>query len=87
MGRIPRICTRIPIQQAAIPLVQNIADPSTPVTDPREALRALGGRAGLVTVEAAGHGVDTSSGCVAGTVTHFLDDRARPVSGACPATR
>ncbi|MCA1221823.1 alpha/beta hydrolase [Streptomyces sp. 8L] len=80
--RAPRPDDRGP---ADVQLVQNTADPSTPLSDARETLHAFGRRAGLVTVDAAGHGVDTSSGCVADVVTRFLTGAASPRSGHCPA--
>ncbi|MEW2546860.1 alpha/beta hydrolase [Streptomyces sp. NPDC047002] len=70
---------------ADVQLVQNTADPTTPLDDARETLRAFGRRAGLVTVDAAGHGVDTSSGCAGEVVTGFLTGAAPPRSGSCPA--
>jgi hypothetical protein len=39
----------------------------------------------MVTVDAAGHGVDTSRGCVGDAVTRFLLGHGTPPSGACPA--
>ncbi|WP_328466996.1 alpha/beta hydrolase [Streptomyces sp. NBC_00448] len=70
---------------ANILLVQNTADPSTPVAGARQTLRAFGHRAAMVTVNAAGHGVDTSHGCVAAAVTRFFIQLRQPRSGTCPA--
>lgn len=51
----------------------------------RQTLRAFGHRAAIVTVDAAGHGVDTSHGRVAAAVTRFLIRLRPPRSGICPA--
>jgi pimeloyl-ACP methyl ester carboxylesterase len=70
---------------ANVQLVQNTADPSTALSGAQETLRAFGRRAGMVTVDAGGHGVDTSTGCAADVVTRFLTRDAPPRSGSCPA--
>jgi pimeloyl-ACP methyl ester carboxylesterase len=70
---------------ANILLVQNTADPSTAASGAERTRAAFGHRAGMVTVDAAGHGVDTSRGCVGDAVTRFLLGHGTPPSGACPA--
>lgn len=70
---------------ANILLVQNTADPSTAPEGAAETRAAFGPRAGMVTVDAVGHGVDTSQGCVGEAVAGFLLGHGAPPSGACPA--
>ncbi|WP_328315879.1 alpha/beta hydrolase [Streptomyces sp. NBC_00388] len=53
-------------------LTQNTEDPSTPLSEARRTLRAFGGRAAMVTVEATGHGVAMTKGCAADAVADFL---------------
>ncbi|WP_405783443.1 alpha/beta hydrolase [Streptomyces sp. NBC_00859] len=68
-------------------LTQNTADPSTPLSEARRTLRAFGGRAAMVTVEATGHGVAIAEGCAGDAVADFLlsDSPARP--RRCAAAR
>jgi pimeloyl-ACP methyl ester carboxylesterase len=70
---------------ANILLLQNTADPSTAPSGAEATRRAFGHRAGLVTVDTSGHGVDMSQGCVADAVTRFLLHGGPPRSAACPA--
>lgn len=68
-------------------MAQNTQDPSTPVSEARRTLRAFGGRAAMVTVEATGHGVAMAKGCPADAVADFLLSESPARSRHCPAAR
>ncbi|MGK4585889.1 alpha/beta fold hydrolase [Kitasatospora sp. HPMI-4] len=53
-------------------MLQNLRDPSTPYSGARQTLDAFGHRAAMVTIDAAGHGVDFSDPRVSGPFTTFL---------------
>ncbi|MEV7778312.1 alpha/beta hydrolase [Kitasatospora sp. NPDC088351] len=53
-------------------LLQDLRDPDTPLTGARRTRRALGHRAALLTVDAAGHGVDFADPRVRDPLTAFL---------------
>nr|WP_232328510.1 alpha/beta hydrolase [Kibdelosporangium sp. MJ126-NF4] len=78
-----RITSRGP---ANILLVQNLRDPATPLQGARLMRTALGGRAGLVTVDQGGHGVVDADGNVCGrdTALRFLTEDRPPQDGHCP---
>ncbi|MFE2377619.1 alpha/beta fold hydrolase [Streptomyces sp. NPDC059398] len=68
-------------------MAQNTEDPSTPLSEARRTLRAFGGRAAMVTVEATGHGVAMAKGCAADAVADFLLSESPARSRHCPAAR
>ncbi|MFF7728341.1 alpha/beta hydrolase [Streptomyces sp. NPDC008001] len=61
-------------------MVQNLRDPSTPYSGALKMRQALGDRARLVSVDAAGHGVwlDTGNACSDRAVSEFLVTGKRP---------
>lgn len=67
-------------------LMQNLRDPATPLAGARAMRAALGGRAGLVTVDQGGHGVlgVNPNRCGSETVLRFLMGHDRPVDASCP---
>ncbi|MET9534464.1 alpha/beta hydrolase [Streptomyces sp. NPDC006649] len=68
-------------------MAQNTEDPSTPLSEARRTLRAFGGRAAMVTVEATGHGVAMAKGCAADAVADFLLSESPARSRRCPAAQ
>ncbi|WP_217680664.1 alpha/beta fold hydrolase [Kitasatospora sp. SUK 42] len=53
-------------------ILQNLQDPDTPYSGARQALHAFGHRAAMVTIDAAGHGVDFTDPRVSAPFTTFM---------------
>ncbi|MFJ2865445.1 alpha/beta hydrolase [Kitasatospora sp. NPDC087314] len=70
--RRSRRCARTPAGPRNVLLLQNRYDPATPYSGARQTLAAFGHRAAMVTVDAAGHGVDFGAPRVSGPFTSFL---------------
>ncbi|MEU8175133.1 alpha/beta hydrolase [Microbispora hainanensis] len=64
-------------------ILQNRNDPASPYAGAVETRHAFRNRAGMITINAGGHGVDTTAPCISGKITDFLTRDTLPRDQTC----